>query len=312
MKQLFAFITLLFVCFTLLQTVEAVGLDYYRMEMKINEDTSVDNIIAIKFDTPIYHLDYQFDFKIYDLNVSGNFDSVTCETIDKERYSDVSCDFVGMTEEKNLFIMNFKTKNAVKRVDNRYQFSMNYPVSLPIDKAYIIIKLPENGVLAGENVNESYSPPGGRLLSDGKKILVYWEMNNLEVGETMQFSVMYTMPITGGPLFNVIVVSLTMIIILVMIGITFYIKKSTTKSLKETAEIVSSVLNEDEKKVMDIVKQNKGEIIQRNIVRETDFSKAKVSRIVNNLKERNVLEVIPMGRKNKIKMKIDIEKKEEE
>ena len=136
-------------------------------------------------------------------------------------------------------------------------------------------------------------------------------MNNLTVGETMQFSVLYTMPLTGGPLFNVIIVSLTMIIILVMIGITFYIKKSTTKTVKETAEIVSSVLNEDEKKVVDIVKNNKGEIIQRNIVRETDFSKAKVSRIVNNLKERNVLEIIPMGRKNKVKIKIDFEKKEE-
>ena len=201
-----------------------------------------------------------------------------------------------MTEEKNLFIMNYKTVNSVRRVDNKYQFTMNYPVSLPIDQAYIIIKLPENGVLAGENVTESYSPPDGNILTDGKKIMVYWERNGLAVGENLQFSVLYDMPITGGPLFNVIIVSLTLIIILVMVGITFYIKKS----VKNTADIVSSVLNEDEKKVTEIIKKNGGDVIQRNIVRETDFSKAKVSRIVKNLKDRNIVEVIPMGRKNRI------------
>ena len=150
MKQSKIVLLVLALCFILIpKAAEAVGLDYYRIELLINEDMSVDNIIAIKFDTPIYHLDYQFDFKIYDLNVSGNFDSVNCETIDKGRYSDVACDFVGMTEENNLFIMNFKTKSSVRRVDNKYQFTMNYPASLPIDKAYIIIKLPENGILAG-------------------------------------------------------------------------------------------------------------------------------------------------------------------
>jgi uncharacterized membrane protein len=315
MKQSLAIILALFFCFMIVPSVQAIGLDYYRMELDISEDTSVGNIIAIKFDTPITHLDYQFDFNIYDLNVSANFDLATCETINHGRYSDVSCDFVGLTKEKNLFIMNFRTKNSVSRVDNKFQFNMNYPVSLPIKKAYIIIKLPENGVLAGEDVNESYSPEGAKILSDGKKILLYWEWNGLEAGETMQFSVLYDMPLTGGPLFNVIIVSLTMIIIFVMVGITFYIKKSTTKTAKNTEEIVSSVLNEDEKKVVEIIKEHGGETIQRNIVSETDFSKAKVSRIVKNLKDRNVLEVIPMGRKNKIKIVIELEKelgKEEE
>ncbi len=308
MKQCYIMLLMLAVCFTVIpQGAHSVSLEYYRIEMLISEDTSVDNTIAIKFDDPVYHLDYQFDFKVYDLNVSASFDSVSCETIDRGRYSDVSCDFVGMTEEKNLFIMNYKTKNSVRRVDNKYQFTMNYPVSLPIDQAYIIIKLPENGVLAGENVTESYSPGDGKILTDGKKIMVYWERSDLSLGESLQFSVIYDMPLTGGPLFNVIIVSLTMIIILVMVGITFYIKKSATKSVKNTVDIVSSVLNEDEKKVTEIIKEHGGEVIQRNIVRETDFSKAKVSRIVKNLKDRNIVEVIPMGRKNKIKLKIAVE-----
>ena len=187
MKQLIIVFALALCLVMITQTAQAIGLDYYRMELEINEDMSVENIIAIKFDKPIAHLDYQFDFRIHDLNSSSNFDGVMCETFDRDRGSLVSCNFFGMTTEKNLFIMNFKTNHGVQRVDNKYQFNMNYPVSLPIDKAFVIIKLPENGVLAGENVNESYSPQGGTLLSDGKRILVYWEMDNLTAGNTMQF-----------------------------------------------------------------------------------------------------------------------------
>ena len=47
--------------------------------------------------------------------------------------------------------------------------------------------------------------------------------------------------------------------------------------------------------------------MQKVLVRETDFSKAKVSRLVKSLSERGVLEVEPMGRTNKIKLKIEKE-----
>jgi uncharacterized membrane protein len=311
MKQSFAVILALAMCIIAMPSAAAVGLDYYKADVAIIDDVNVENTIVLKFDAPVYHLDYQFDFRIYELTTDASFDSASCKLVDNGRYSDVSCDFVGMTAEKNMFVMKFRTKSSITRVDNKYLFAMNYPVALPTKKALIFIKLPDKGILSGDNVTESFSPVGGNLVSDGKKIMVYWDMSDLNAGETIQFSVLYDLPITdGSSLFNVIIVSFTMIIIFVMMGVTFYVKKSAGKSIKQTADIVSSVLNDDEKKVIDIVKNGGGEIIQRVIVREPTFSKAKVSRIIKNLRERNILDVIPLGRTNKVRMKIDLEKKE--
>ena len=62
--------------------------------------------------------------------------------------------------------------------------------------------------------------------------------------------------------------------------------------------------NEDEKKVVDVLKAHNGSVGQKIIVRETGFSKAKVSRLVNSLKERNVIIVEPIsGRENRIVLK---------
>jgi uncharacterized membrane protein len=60
------------------------------------------------------------------------------------------------------------------------------------------------------------------------------------------------------------------------------------------------------------VLREKGTVDQRQIVRETDFSKAKVSRIISNLVERGVLEKEVKGRKNLIRLKktIKVEKPE--
>jgi uncharacterized membrane protein len=69
------------------------------------------------------------------------------------------------------------------------------------------------------------------------------------------------------------------------------------------------MLTGDERRVIDIVAGNGGTVIQRVIVRETDFSKAKVSRIVNGLKNRRVLDIEPRGRTNKIILRIKEEGK---
>jgi hypothetical protein len=159
MKQFFllAFVVCFFVS---VAHANALGLEYYGIEDSINEDLSVDNEITLKFDTPINHLDYQLGFRAYNLTATSNFDSVDCEIIDRERTSDISCDFVGMTKEKNMLKLSFSTKDSVRRVDGKYQFSINYGISIPIERVFALIKLPENGILAEEPVNQSYSHNG--------------------------------------------------------------------------------------------------------------------------------------------------------
>ncbi len=65
------------------------------------------------------------------------------------------------------------------------------------------------------------------------------------------------------------------------------------------------LLNKDEKRVVDIIARNDGQVRQSVIVKESDYSKAKVSRLIKNLKERGVVDTDPIsGRENKVILKI--------
>ncbi len=63
-------------------------------------------------------------------------------------------------------------------------------------------------------------------------------------------------------------------------------------------------LLEDEKKIIELLrKSNRRENWQRKIQEELEFSKAKLSRMVRNLESRGLIEKVPIGNTNKIKLK---------
>ncbi len=64
------------------------------------------------------------------------------------------------------------------------------------------------------------------------------------------------------------------------------------------------LLKGDEKVLVDILNKHNGSVNQRVIVRESDFSKAKVSRLVAGLKERGIVDVEILGRTNKVTLKL--------
>lgn len=297
---IFAFVLLLL----MVPSAGAVGLEYYGIEDSIRGDMSIATSILIKFDAPISHLDYQLGYKIKNLTATANFDVIDCETIDLEKGSLISCDFSGMTKEKNHLELKFETEEGVEMVGNEYKFAVNYGINLPVKRTYVLIKLPENAVLSREIANMSFYPRDGETLTDGKHIMVAWERKDLKADEGLQFMVLYTMPLFSRELQNVLIVSVTIIVILAMITITLYVKKS-----KKEVKIVKdkfSALNKDEKTIVNILKERNGKAYQKVLVRESDFSKAKVSRIVKSLKEREVIDIEPVsGRENQIVLKTE-------
>ena len=288
-------LVLLLIC----SPVKAIGLEYYGIEDHIMNDMSILNIVTLKFDSPISHLEYQLDFKIHNLSVSGNFHS-NCEIADRDDKSSIVCDFADMPDD-NLLELEFFSKDGVKKTGNEYKFTVNYGISLPIERVFVIVSLPEKAILSREPVNTSFFPGEGEIMTDGKHIMVYWERENLTSGSDLKFSVMYGMPasidITGlfvlvGPLGGGIIV--------LALGIGYALYRRMPKS----KEILHSVLNSDEKKLMDVLHAREGKCGQKILVRETDFSKAKVSRIVKNLRDRGVVEIEPIsGRENRIVLK---------
>ena len=84
---------------------------------------------------------------------------------------------------------------------------------------------------------------------------------------------------------------------IVSVLVTYYFRK-----IKIDVKGMLSMLSDGERRVMEIVIREK-KVDQRIIVRETDFSKAKVSRIIQSLAGRRLIDAVPKGRTKLITFK---------
>ena len=225
--------------------------------------------------------------------------------MDEVNKSRIICTLTGVTNTRNLLTLTLYTKEGITAFQGKYNFSTNYGISVPINEAFILIKIPRSSVLSEEPANQSYIPRDGKILSDGKNIMVYWQRENTTATDDMRFSVSYAIQAMGASFSNLFVVSIAGIVIMSMIAVAIYVRRGGGLG-KTTAEVVTSVLNTDEKKVVDILARHGGKAGQKIIVRESDFSKAKVSRLVKNLRERGVVDIEPIsGRENRIILKFE-------
>jgi len=302
MKQLLFVLLMTAICIALTTgTARAVTLEYYGIEDTINSDNSVDNSIVLQFKEPVGHLDYQLGFRISNLTSESDFPFTECTSKDTDSGSMISCDFIGMTKSQNKLVLRFRTNDIVDETGDNYRFSVNYGVSVPIERAFVLIKLPENGILAESVANQSFFPQDGNVITDGRLIMVYWNKYNLTSGNDLQYAVLFNMPGARDPLFNYVIIMLTAAIIIVMVGIAIYMKRGPKGAKPE--DVIESVLNRDEKVIVSILNKNEGKAGQKVLVRESDFSKAKVSRLVSNLKGRGVVDTEPIsGRENMVKL----------
>ncbi|MBL7160727.1 MAG: hypothetical protein ISS93_02655 [Candidatus Aenigmarchaeota archaeon] len=289
MKRFILVAVFLFMVAGLIPSAHAV-LKYYGVEDVIDEDHNVRNVITLAFNETISHLDYQLNFEISNLEIEANFDSADCSI---EGGNTISCDFIGMSAEKNQLILSFDIKEGVKKVNGKFVFSANYGF-LPTDKAFVLIRLPEYSRFSEDVINTSFFPQNGNIISDGKSIAVFWEREDIK-DENLQFYVSYIIP-QGIP--SYIIISLTAIVVIVMVGVVVYARR---KDKQPATDMITSVLNHDENVIVDILKREEGKALQKVLVRESNFSKAKVSRLVKDMKGRGIVNIEAVsGRENRI------------
>ncbi|MCL7413079.1 MAG: hypothetical protein M8353_05620 [ANME-2 cluster archaeon] len=74
----------------------------------------------------------------------------------------------------------------------------------------------------------------------------------------------------------------------------------------EQSKVILRALEGDEKKTIEIMLENGGDILQNELVNSLDFSKAKVSRILMNLERRGIVSKSKYGLTNRISLADDI------
>jgi uncharacterized membrane protein len=193
--------------------------------------------------------------------------------------------------------LNYVTERMTNELDNAVNFRYSQPIYRPIKNYSFEVILPEGtGVLDPEKTTrEVISPNTGRVENkEGRRFVVKWNTNPT-LREPESFSVIYE-PFSDTET-QIIDPKLILGIISTLIIISLIIYKlRTNKNDEENLED----LNEDEKEVIEILKDNNGEILQKDIVNETEYSKAKISEVISSLEEHQMISKEKDGRSNKI------------
>lgn len=298
MKKLFILaFAVAFVCLGSFAT--GAEIKFYEREALVQRNT-VEITDTILFKELPGDLTIPLLFSVKDFSSSATFRNYECSIEEKEYGSLIECKFPEI--QSGRLTLQFKTDDLTKRIGGHFYFKDTVKVPAKAEKLVYTTKLKSGLVLIPSNTSSPfpvYSPKSGEKGSDGRRIFVYWSRKNVKEGEGITPSVSYEVarkPREGFTSLYTFIAGVIILIILFFLALRSGPEESKTLPLKE-----------DESEVIDIVKKAGAEIKQKRIVNNTDFSKAKVSRLVKDLEERGLLEKEKVGRTNRIKLKEESE-----
>ncbi|MCK5023510.1 MAG: hypothetical protein KAS04_05030 [Candidatus Aenigmarchaeota archaeon] len=276
-------------------SVSAQNFDYYGIESTIHGDMNVNNVIKINIDESVPFFEYKVKYRILNVKVESEYADVSCETKVKDT-STISCSFTDFENyDMTKLVIEFDSRDMVEQVDDNFEFNHFVSIDESVTRLFHVVYLPETASLVGDS---SFSPKYGNILSDGKHIMISWDKGDMVNGDDVYFTASYILP--EGNAMDIWIMVIIALIIITSLGV-FYMKTTRRHS---SIKVIMPLLKGDEKIVVDIISNNDGEVNQRVIVKESDFSKAKVSRIIADMKERGIVDVEVLGRSNKITLKV--------
>lgn len=105
--------------------------------------------------------------------------------------------------------------------------------------------------------------------------------------------------------FVLLFISLAVVFVVCLLYYLFSLRiDEKEKCIGKNLEILDSILDKDEKNVLDKLILNKGEIEQA--ILSKDYDKIKAHRIIKKLESKQIIDVIKKGKTNKIKLKREL------
>ena len=289
----------LLAAFLLVSSVSNAALTNWSVDISINDDGGTDWTAVLTYNSTVTRSDYFVLSRITNVQVSGDGAPLECVSTYSLGTS-IVCDGIAARE----VVYKFNVKALVSDLQNFKLFRYPFSVTETVDRMQITVKFPlgaalvEDLKLGGTGLSK-FEPDFGREGTDGRRIFVTWVYDKPILGQSINIYAIYE--VLGIDPFMIFVVILALVIIAFLITIMFIFRKQRVKDLLP-------VLTDGERKVMEILPREKGEVDQRTIVRETDFSKPKVSRVINDLIDRGLVDKISKGRKNLIKLKKEVKR----
>ncbi|HLC50902.1 MAG TPA: hypothetical protein VJH90_00830 [archaeon] len=175
--------------------------------------------------------------------------------------------------------------------DGQFQYRYSIKVPLYVKKLYALVKIPEGmGLLNQEN---PFFPADANVASDGRRPILKWSRDSLPADSSFDVSVAYESLGIYSQFRMEYVIALFAIIAIAFLGYGLYTKKAQVK-------LILPLMKKDEKIVLESILKHGQGVNQKSVVKETNYSKAKVSKVLNSLQERGIVKLERSGRTNKI------------
>lgn len=190
--------------------------------------------------------------------------------------------------------VNYRSSQVMEKGDSSY-FVTTLRTDRSIESVETELILPERALLK-EGGGSMISPEPSSIDTDGRRMSIKWNLESLNEDDEIAFFVAYEEP---GNLF--LIVSITSLSI-VILSLVLFIYRRKGYRRKESRERFQHLV-ERERKVVDALMTSGDETMwQKELQRATDFTKSKLSRTLKKMEERNIVEKIPHGTSNKVKL----------
>jgi len=262
-------------------------IQYYGIDSFVHSEGKVSTKLTIVFFEPEKNFELKIFARIENFNASSNAGPVNCKLV-KGEASLVSCE-MNLTKEKRTLELSFETSDFVKKIDEKYYLSADLSLGKEISSLFASFKLDEGLLISKKDDSPQIFPPNATILSDGRRVIVNWNLQNLEKDKTIKFEIFYET--IEKAKFPVLQIALAILFAVAIITSIFY------RRMKRARQLIFSVLDEQERKILNMISKAE-QINQRKIVEAMNLSKAKVSRIVKKLAERGLIKVERRGRTN--------------
>lgn len=279
MKNLIFIAVFLLLC----TPVFASSITQYSVTAEVSEN-------AVNYEMSIVFADYTGNttFVIYgtpSINLLSDFCSYNKHVLE----TIVTCKITG--DRENVMI-GYSSSENLRKQDNYLAFVDEFKVPMKADKLYILIKLPEGTGLVRDQ--QAYIPDNARVLTDGRRPWVLWEREEIPANTVFDVSIVYEKIIeiqSSRP--ALIMIS---IVALFVFGFVFY----KYFYLKKDVQVIMPILKKDEKAVLESLVKHGSGVNQKILVKESKYSKAKVSKVLKSLQERKLVKLERVGRSNRV------------
>ena len=276
------------ICLIILSSVcLAHQINYYVPTTIVQGDGSSMTKISVTLETPSdepFHISV-FDSNTDSLETEANFPNFSCDVEETLYGANLVCDVSGSTVDTRSFEIAFKNKGIISQDGSIRLIEQEFTVPYNSENLVAKIVLPEGMVIQED---QTYLPAYGTTSSDGRKLEIIWRKENASAEEYIALKVPYE------PLPLALPIELIIIVIFLIAVVLYLLNK------RRQAPLIMPILKSDEKAVMKGVLNHGDGVNQKLLVRESGYSKAKVSKVLKSLQERGIITLERIGRGNKV------------